>query len=389
MDHVKPQSNDVRFALREPDVAKDPGPYLAMLRSCPVAHSESHGGFWILSKYEDVQSAARNHEVYSSAGGVNIPVQPARLPCLEQDQPEHSLYRRPMQSWFSPGRMRRLEPMIRELVTSRIDGFVDEGAVDLGPALADPVPPIVMALLFGLPEADWGWFRERTYAYMTLGAEGDVEGAQKALGEVQVYLDDKLNERRHSPKADMLTDITQMTVHGELLSHEQAGAVAFLLLAAGHETTVGGIGGMLYRVAGDTAVRDRLRDNPALIPSAVEESLRLETPIPGLARSLQEDADLRDASMSKGERVMLLFAAANRDGDVFENPEEFVPDRPRNQHLAFGSGIHRCVGAPLARLEMRVVLEEVLRRLPQVQLQQDPVVECAQTRVYRSLPVVW
>ncbi len=383
----------VEFRLPEPAVAKEPGPFFEMLRSkCPVAKADSYGGFWLLSRYTDVHDAVLNTPVFSSASGITIPVVPQPpVICLEQDEPEHRKYRRPMQSWFSAGRMSRLEDSIRGIVSACLDEVVADGRADFATAVAAPVPPMVIALLLGLPESDWPWFREREGAFLRLATEGDEAGSAAAVNDLKEYLSARLEDRKRAPTDDMLSEILAVTVDGEPIRDEQAVSLAFLILGAAHETTVGGIGGMLYHVTKNAAIRDQLIADPSLIENAVEEAIRLEAPLPGLGRMLTDDAVVDGVAMPRGDRVMLLFAAANRDPDVFECPEDFRVDRTNNRHLGFGAGIHRCVGAPLARLEMRVVLEEVLRRMPNIRLEDDSAVrvECAVGRSYATLPVSW
>lgn len=360
----------MEFELRDPAVAQDPGPFYARLREqCPVAHTDEYDGFWMLSRYDDVHAAARQPTVFSSADGVTIP----RLPippqvCLEQDDPAHARYRQPMQAWLSPGRVARLTDDIRGVVGRLIDGFVADGRADLAVQLAEPIPAIVMALLMGLPEDDWPVFRDQMARCLGLAASEDGDGAAVAAMEMVSGLGAALASRRASPSDDMLSDIALLEVDGAPLSDDEAISMAFLLLGAGHETTVGAIGGLLMYVAADPAVQQQLRDDPALIPDAVEEALRLVAPLPGMARTVVTDTAVDDVALAAGDRVMLLFGSANRDPAVFADPETFRLDRGGNRHLAFGSGVHRCVGAPLARLELRIVLEEVLRRLPSLRL---------------------
>lgn len=387
------QTPTTDFLLDEPDVAKNPGPFFDELRSkCPVTKTGAHGGFWIVSRYADVHEAAMSTEVFSSASGVTIPPIPKPpVPCLEQDEPDHRIYRRPMQGWFSVGRMAQLEDNVRDIVTRLLDPVIDDGRCDIGTVLAEPLPPVVIGLMLGLPESDWRWFRERSEAFLGLGAEGDKAGAEAAVVDLFGYLAGQLEERRSVPKDDLLSDILAIEVDGAPISMEGAMSLAFLILAAGHETTVGGLGGMLYHVAKDADIRDRLLADPSLVPSAVEEALRLETPLMGLGRMLVKDTTLAGVAMPAAERVMLMFGAANRDASVFDDPGQFKVDRTNNRHLAFGVGIHRCVGAPLARLEMRVVLEEVLRRMPGIRLESDDGVRVVYhfSRAYTQLPVVW
>lgn len=388
------QAPSARFRLTEPEVAKDPAEFFEELRSkCPVAHSDSFDGFWILSRYKDVHDAALNAEVYSSASGMTIPVlsQPPVI-CIEQDDPEHRTYRKPLQGWFSAKRIEDLAPKVREIVTNLIDAVIDEGQGDLAEILAAPVPPIVIALILGLPEKDWDWFREREATTLRLSQTGDKEGAAAAANDVLNYLSASIEERRARPQDDMLSDIAALMIDGEPIPHQDAVSLAFLVLGAGHETTVGGIGGLLYRVAQDADVRDQLIKDPALIDRAVEEGLRIETPLLGLGRKLTADSTVDDITMPAGDRVMLMWGAANRDPAVFENPDEFRLDRTNSQkHIAFGAGVHRCVGAALARLELRTVLEEVLRRMPNLRLTNPDELQVTWTvgREFQGLNCTW
>ncbi len=382
------------FRLTDGQVAKDPGEYFEELRTqCPVAHSESFDGFWVLSRHEDVNGAALKDQEFSSASGITIPVinQPPVI-CIGQDDPEHRKYRRPLQGWFSAKRVNALEDQVRSIVTECLDGEVEKGEGDLSALLASPVPPIVIALILGLPREDWDWFRERETEMLTCSQRGDAEGALKAVMDVHGYLGKELELRRQTPAEDMLTDIVQLEIDGEPITQENAVSLAFLILGAGHETTVGGIGGLLYQVAKDPALRDELLADPSLVDNAVEEALRLEAPLMGLGRNTRNEVEVDGVSIPAGEWVMLLFGAANRDPEVFDDPESFRLDRENVQeHLAIGAGVHRCVGAPLARLEMKVVLEEVLRRMPRVQLVDPEAVEVRWTvgRDFQGLHATW
>lgn len=387
------QAHSIRFRLTEPEVAKDPGEFFADLRSkCPVAHSDSFDGFWILSRYQDVFDAALKPQTFSSASGMTIPVIPQPpVICIEQDDPEHRKYRRPLQGWFTAKRMQELEPQVRRIVTTLIDEIVDHRKGDLA-AIAAAVPPMVIALILGLPEKDWDWFREREATTLRLAQVGDKEGAGAAADDVLRYLSDRIEERRADPQGDMLSDLATLVIDGEVIPHKDAVSLAFLLLGAGHETTVGGIGGLLYRVFQDSEVRDQLIEDATLVSVAVEEALRIETPLFGLGRMAKHDSTVDDVTIPEGDRVMLMWGSANRDPGVFDNPEDFRLDRENSEkHIAFGAGIHRCVGAPLARLEMQIVLEEVLRRMPALRLTNPSDVNVVWTvgREFKDLDSTW
>ena len=293
--HTVPSSNSVPFRLTESEVAKDPGKYYEdLLSKCPVAHSDSFdGGFWMLSRYKDVYDAAINVGVFSSAGPVTIPaLPPPRIICIEQDDPEHRKYRKPLQGWFSVRRMAALEPSIRSVVTALIDEIVEQGEGDLAEAVANNFPTIAIALMLGLPEEDWPWFRERAMSRTRLAQEGDTEGSAAAHVDIATRLSESIKARRAEPRDDMLSDIALLNVDGKPIDHDDAVSLAFLLLGAGIETTASGIGGLLYRVAGEPELRDQLIADPALIEAAVEESLRIESPFPGLARTATADNEV-------------------------------------------------------------------------------------------------
>lgn len=387
------QAHSVRFQLTEPEVAKNPGEFFADLRSkCPVAHTESFDGFWMLSRYQDVFDAALKPQNFSSASGISIPVipQPPVL-CIEQDDPDHRKYRRPLQGWFTAKRMEEIEPEVRQIVTTLIDGMVDDKAGDLA-EIAAAVPPMVIALILGLPEKDWDWFREREATTLRLAQVGDKDGAFAAATDVLNYLGATIDERRKDPQADMLSDLAHLVVDGQVISHDEAVSLAFLVLGAGHETTVGGIGGLLYRVFQDADVRDQLLEDSTLVASAVEESLRVESPLLGLGRITKQDSTVDDVTIPEGDRVMLMWGAANRDPEVFDDPDVFRLDRENSEkHIAFGAGVHRCVGAPLARLEMQIVLEELLKRMPGLRLNNPKDVDVVWTvgREFQHLDSTW
>lgn len=382
----------VEFLLDEPSVAKSPGAFFGKLRDCPVAHTDAHRGFWIISRYADLLAATLDPETFSNAAGVTIPVAPSPpVLCLEQDDPEHRVYRRPMQSWFSPGRMARLEGAVRDLVDRFIDTVIDDETCDIIRELAQRVPPVVIAMLLGLPEADWRWFRERNDDFLRHASEGDMEASGAAFKDLMDYLSVQLTERRTHPADDLLTEIVTMEVGGRRVTHDEAISLAVLVLTAGNETTVGALGALLHTVVTRPDIRDRLIAEPSLVAAAVEEALRLEPPLMGLGRKLTRDTLFAGAAMPAGDRVMLLFGAGNRDPEVFPDPEEFRLDRPHNRHLGFGHGIHRCVGAPLARLEMRVALEQVLRRMPGIRAEDPDTVRVSYhfARAYDNLIVTW
>lgn len=392
--HEQPAQSEARvhYNIGDADAARNPHALLGQLsQHCPV-RADEHGGFWILSHYDEVRKAANDPARFSSGSGVTIPSTGHPLSMLlEMDPPVHDEQRRAVQGWFSPGNVAKLEDKVREIVVELIDPVVGGSGCDAAKTLAQPLPPMVICLLLGLPATEWPLIRERSERMMALALTDDVAGAYEAAIAITNSVAEALEERRREPRDDLLTRILDVEFSGQKLSVEQAAALAFILLQAGHETTVGGVGGMIRLLAEHPDVQQRLRTHPELIPGAVEECLRLETPIPGLGRTTTERVEVNGCPIDVGQRVMLMWAAANRDATVFDNPGDFVIDRKHNRHLAFGWGIHRCLGAPLARLELNVLMEEMLRRLPHFRIDDPEGIEAhwVVTRSYSSLPIVW
>ncbi len=378
----------------DPEYIRDPYPtYARLRRECPVAHSDQYGGFWMLSRYADIREAARDPELFISSKGVTVPPAGNPMPFLpiELDPPEHTKYRRALQTWFSVREMEKLEGRIRLVVTELIDAIEADGHADFGEALAGPVPPIVIALMFGLPRDDWPRFRHLAEDMVAAAEVEDLERGAAASMELLAYLHTEIAARQGEPGDDMLSRMLRIEIDGEPINPDSVLALAFFLLMAGHETTVGGISMMLMHVGLHPEVKKRLVDDPRLIGKAVEEVLRLEPPIQNIARTVSRDVCLHGVTVAAGERVLLGWGSANRDSALFDDVDDFVLDRPRNPHLAFGDGIHRCLGANLARLEMRVVLEEVIKRIPGYEITDpgDIVIGGYLARHVRRLPVRW
>jgi cytochrome P450 len=377
-----------------PDYLRDPYPTYEELRDrCPVAHSEQFGGFWMLSRYGDVREVARDPQSYTSAQGVTLPPAGNPMPFLpiELDPPEHGKYRRALQTWFSVRAVEKLESQIREIVAHLIDAVVPQGRADFTETLAGPVPPIVIALLFGLPQDDWPRFRELAESMIAAAEVEDLERGAVSSMQLLSYLNTEIEARRAQPTDDMLTRMLGIEIDGAPIPSEAVLSLAFFLLMAGHETTTGGISMMLMHVARNPDVKQRLIEQPALIERAVEEVLRLEPPIQSLARTASRDVCLHGVDIAEGEKVVLSWGSANRDPSIFDDADKFVLDRERNPHVAFGDGIHRCLGANLARLEMRIVLEEVLKRIPGYRIGDEAQVRVGGylARHVKCLPVEW
>jgi len=343
---------------------------LTRLRAeCPVGWSERYGGFWLLTRYADVQDAARDHQRYTTTRGIMIPPTGASMPVIpaELDPPEHTPYRKLALPYFTAPAIARLEPEIREIVRRCIRAFAPDGHTDLVQSVAEVVPPLVIGAALGLDPADCRDIRELAGNFLSSAKVG-LEAKIRAAKELEAWLEERIAERRERPTGDTLSGLINATVDGAPIPPMVALGMVQLMVVAGHETTVHGIGSMLFRVAAEPGLRERLLADPNLLKPTVHESLRIDPPIMHMARTSVGDHERDGAELRDGDKVMLNYAAANRDPAKFEHPAEFDIDRPGNQHLSFGTGRHRCIGEHLAITEMLIVLEEVLATIPDYEI---------------------
>jgi cytochrome P450 len=385
---------EIDFDHTDREFMQNPYELFQTLREqCPVARSTKFDGFWVLSRYDDLIAAARDPQTFSSAAGVTIPDfgSPVPMVPIEADPPMHMAFRKLLQREFTRSRMAAFEEAIAAVADELIDKFVDKGSADLAVELCSPLPSIVIAQLLGFPSDDWNFFRGYTEQLLETAKSGDLEANIGAALEFCTYLANALDDRRREPRDDMLTRVVEAEIGDRPITEDEALGLTLLTVVAGHETTVGGISSMLLHVARTPGLKERLIADPALIPKAVEEALRVEAPIQGIARTLTKDVCLHGQQMREGDKVWLLWAAGNRDPGQFPEPETFDVDRKSNRHLGFGDGIHRCVGAPLAQLEMRIVMEKILARMPDYHVEDGGgvVFSGGQNRMVANLPVGW
>jgi cytochrome P450 len=361
MADVSP-GRDVAFDPDDWDMRRNaPMTYAAMRERCPVAHSTSLGGFWTIARYEDVFAAARDPATFSSASGVMIPPLEfdARLLPMESDPPFHSDLRRALISFFSPRQIEPLEPLVRSLANDLLDPMLTEGIHDLSSDYAWRIPTAMTCHLLGITPLDQfhEWAEQIVY-----GRAKDPESAAVASQAAWSYIDRVVEARESQPGTDLISAVLGAHVQGRRLSRKEAADTSFFLFLAGLDNTAFAIRASLLSLAEERSLRERLREEPALLPSLVEEWLRLSSPVPGLCRLTTRDVELGGVAVPAGERVYLMWGSANRDPREFVDPDALIPDRLPNRHMAFGVGIHRCLGAPLARLEIRVAIEQVLTR---------------------------
>lgn len=337
---------------------------------CPVAHSREHGGFHVPLRYEDVKKAALDWRNFRSSPSILRPV-PDRPkgPPIEYDPPEHDGWRKLFRDGVTPQTAVRIEPLLRDDAGRLIDGFADQGSCDLIADYAARLPLLALCHILGLDAPKGQRVREMTIALnQSYGQPEKTAAAFAALADFGLA---EVEARRAEPRDDLLTALADAELEGRPITPTEIGQFMVSFLAAGHSSTIAGISAVLCRVLADTAIRDALLADPSRIEAAVEESLRLHPPFFGFYRQAHADTELSGTPIRAGESVYLSWAAANRDPDVFPDPDRFDLDRHAPRIMSFGFGIHACVGAPVARMELRVALEELLDRLPDIRLR-DP-----------------
>jgi cytochrome P450 len=389
------------YDIFHPDYVGDPFLIWDDLRTnCPVAHTERWGGSWLPTTYADVMAISHDIANFSSSDvGVLPPADDAEdkpasaggipvLPPISVDPPEHTWTRRLMLPWFSHRRVEDLEVVTRDLCRGLVDGFVANGRADAAADYAQQIPVRIISMVLGVPEemsdTFTGWVRDvLEFAH----DERRREAGAEALG---LYLYEQVQRRKTEPGDDLISELVHTEHEGELLSDEIVLGIAALTLVAGVDTTWSAIGSSMWHLATHEADRRRLAAEPELMPTAVEELLRAYSPVT-MARLVTEDVDFQGCPMHAGDKVLLNFPAANRDPAVFERADEVVLDRQINRHLAFGAGIHRCAGSNLARMEVRVAIEEWLRQIPEFSVPDGAEVTWAggQVRGPRCVPVVF
>ena len=363
------------FPLHSPDFyAGDPYPAYRELRAMSPVCWNDVTKFWALLKYEDVRYVSSNPALFSSAKGITIPDPEMPSPVQEgnlifSDPPRHRQLRKLINSGFTRRQVAHLEPKIREIVRGILDGLEPGSAHEFAEEIAAPLPTRLIAELIGAPPDDWEQFRAWSDA-ATGTADPEIElDPFVAMGQLYEYFQKLIAARRAEPRDDLLSVLAEAEIDEQRLTDEDLLNFSFLLLVAGNETTRNLIAlGTLALIAHPNQCR-LLVDDHALIPGAVEEMLRWNSPVVHMARTATTDIEIRGQLIAEGDTVVMLYGSANRDEDIFgADSEQFKVTRHPNPHIAFGCGEHSCVGAQLARLEASVLFDELLRRFPKLEL---------------------
>jgi cytochrome P450 len=349
----------------------------------PVHHVDRPDGrdYYVLSRHADVMAAAIDTATYSSAQGLTVEYDELETigladnpPLVMMDPPDHTAFRKLVARGFTPRQVTTLEPEVRAFVVGRLDRLRDAGEGDIVEALFKPMPSMVVAHYLGVPEGERDRFDAWTDAVVSASSEGAIGSAQSAIVEMMGYFSELIERRRVEPGDDTVSHLVAAGV-----GDDDAGILAilsyvFTVVTGGNDTTTGMLGGAVQLLEAERGQRKLLLDEPALVPDAVEELLRLTSPVQGLARTVTGEVELHDTLIPEGRRVLLLYGAANRDPRRYGTDADELDVRRRpGQLLTFSQGNHHCLGAAAARLQARVALEELLARCPDFTVDLDAV----------------
>jgi cytochrome P450 len=382
------------FDHTDPRWTKNPYPIWDELRAeCPVAHTNRFLGVYLPTTYEAVKEISYDTEHFSSRRVVvrnARPEPPPPAPPITSDPPVHKHAKQILVPPFTPDAVKKLEPRLRAICNELIDGFINEKGCDAAARYTKYIPTRAVTNMLGVPEKDGELFIKWIHEMLELGLHDDA-AVMRAIREMVAYFADQIEARKKHPTDDLIS--TLMNARGEngqpLTDMHVQGALR-LLLVASIDTTWSAIGSSLWHLAQTPADRARLIAEPKLLPTAIEEFLRAFSPA-NSGREVMKETTVSGCPMKPGNMVLLAFPAANRDPAVFPQADKVIIDRKENRHLAFGVGIHRCVGAHLARMEMTVAIEEWLKRIPDFRLDPSGEIKWSEGSVRgpRQLPLLF
>jgi cytochrome P450 len=353
----------------DPETGRNPQAFYKFARSVGSVVPGPFGGFTIMGR-SDVEFALQHPDVFSSAMeavdlGQSVPLIP-----LQVDPPEHSKYRKLLDPIFAPKRMNLIEPDIAQLVNEFIDKFIDDGSCEFTTAFAEPLPSSVFLRLLGLPVSELAMFLKMKDGILRPAGNDmeEIRANQRVnAGEVERFFAETLADRRRQPQEDLLSMFAVAEVGGDKLTDDEILGICFLFLLAGLDTVTDSLECFFAYLARHPDQRRLIVEDPTIIPTAVEELLRWETPVTGVPRVLQQDVELGGCPMRKGEHVGISIGSANTDEGELADAYDVILTR-NTKHLAFGAGVHRCLGSHLARLELRTTLREWHKRIPDYEI---------------------
>jgi cytochrome P450 len=374
----------------DPRWIEDPFPIWDEIRqSCPIAHTERFQGVYLPTRYADVRAVAYDTEHFSSRRTAIREVHHelgGGAPPITSDPPKHRVARMVLLPPFTPKAIEVLRPKARAICNELVDAFIKQDRFDGAADYAQHIPVRVIAHMLGVPETDGDLFRNWINAILNEGIT-DYDSMMRGLEEMTDYFRPYIEERRKNPGSDLISYLVQQTYpDGSPFKDNHVLGSLRLLLVAGIDTTWSGIGSCIWHLAKHPEDRRRLVREPDLMPTAIEEFLRAYAPVT-MAREIRQETEINGCRFKPGEMVMLSFPAANRDPAMFPDADKVIIDRKENRHAAFGLGIHRCIGSNLARMEMTVAVEELLRRIPEFGLDGKVTWSEGTVRGPRRLPI--
>jgi len=379
------------------ETQEDPYPIYKRLRDEAPVYRNDEIGFWALSRHADVLAALRDAELFSNRNGVSLdpsswhPDANATMSFLAMDPPRHTRMRALISRGFTPRRVSNLEARIREITTEHIDGFIARGECDFIKDFAGKVPMDVISEMIGVPVEDRDMLR--TWADLVVHREDgmmDVPPAgMQAAAQILNYFQELIDEREQQPRDDLTGALLAAEIDGDRLMPREILGFLFLMVIAGNETTTKLLGNALYWISRNPGERQKVTDDPSLIPRWVEETLRFDGSSQALARTVTRDIELHGEKLQEGDRLVVLLGSTNRDERVWEDPDRYDIMRNTTPMLSFGYGTHFCVGAALARLEGRIGLEELMKRFPDFELDSEKLirVHSVNVRGFASMPI--
>ncbi|MFI5047039.1 MAG: cytochrome P450 [Acidimicrobiia bacterium] len=381
------------FDYLAPEVAQHLDEALSTMRSqCPVARSDAHDGYWIATRYDDVVRVAQDWQAFSSAHGVSVPENPSVAKAIPEhvDPPLHREYKRLINTYFTRQAVARYEHRTRELVTGLIDSFVERGRCDFMSEFARPFPGrAFFELVLNAPADEAARLNELSMK-VSLPTSQDRAAASRAM---QEWIVGFVAERRMRPSCgDVVDRVLGAEIEGRPITDDEIVAIIHLLILGGLDTTAGALGQFMIRFCREPEIPAVLRERPELVPSAVEELLRLDGPFIAIGRTAMQDVELGNRLIRAGDKVLIYWASADRDDVEFPNPNRFDLDRPANRHVAFGAGPHRCAGSHLARMNLCIAVRQLVERLRDVRLAIDaePIrFHSALSRSPVSVPIIY
>jgi cytochrome P450 family 142 subfamily A polypeptide 1 len=362
---------------------------LRWLQENDPIHWSDKDQVWVVTRFEDVAYVSKHQELFTSGEGVR-PGSPAKLGLIDEEEPRHQKMRGLINRGFSPRMVKKLEEIFRQITTDAIDAVAARGECDFVTEISVPLPIRLIAAMMGIPEQDWDRFH--AWSDDMIAADGNhhdpeiMAGAHAAFLEYSRYVTGIIEDRRRNPQDDLVSILVGAKDEGLLgdfggaefpdregvteehleLANDELTMLLVVLMVAGNETTRNAISGGMQLLIENPDQRQKLIDAPSLIPSAVEEMVRLVSPVRSFGRTATQDTELRGKAIEKGQKVLITYPSANSDPREFSDPDRFDVER-NPHHLGFGLGNHFCLGANLARMEMRVAFEELLRRLPDME----------------------